>query len=117
MGFVHVDLGLSNPSDPARVAAVKAMVDTGATLSVFPAAVLEGLGIPRLGQRRLRGFGGVITRATGGVNMSYGGVTAAVTVIFGEEGDPTVMGVTALEVLGFNVNPVAEELTQVDTLI
>ena len=117
MGFVYVDLGLSNPSDPDRVAAVNTMVDTGATLSVFPTAVLEGLGIPRIGQRRLRGFGGVITRDIGNVNMSYSGEVAGVTVIFGEEGDPTVMGVTALEVLGFNVNPVAEELTQVDTLI
>ena len=117
MGFVHVDLGLSNPSDPDRVAAVKAMVDTGATLSVFPAAVLEGLGIRRMSERRLRGVGGVITRDIGNVNMSYGGVTAGVTVIFGEAGDTTVMGLTALGMLGFNVNPVAEELTQVDTLI
>ena len=117
MGFVYVDLGLSNPSDPDRVAAVNTMVDTGATLSVFPAAVLEGLGIRRKGHRRLRGFGGVITRAIGTVDLVYGGEVAGVTVIFGEEGDPTVMGVTALEVLGFNVNPVAGELDRVDTLI
>lgn len=117
MGLVRVDLGLSNPSDPERVAAVKAMVDTGATLSVFPAAVLEGLGIRRLGERRLRGVGGVITRAIGGVDMSYGGVVAGVTVVFGEDGDPTVMGMTALGMLGFEVDPVAGELTQVDTLI
>ena len=117
MGFVHVNLGLSNPSHPDQVEAVNAMVDTGATLSVFPSALLERLGIPRLSQRRLRGSGGIITRDIGTVDMTYAGESAGVTVIFGNDNDPTVMGLTALGSLGFNVNPVAGELTRVDTLI
>lgn len=39
------------------------------------------------------------------------------TVVFGEDSDPTVMGVTALESLGFNVNPVAGGLDRVEMLI
>lgn len=117
MGFVHVDVGLSNPSAPGSAEEVNVLVDTGATLSVFPASLLDHLGIPRTGQRRLRGFGGVITRAAGTVNLTYGGEVAGVTAVFGEEGDPTIMGVTALESLGFNVNPVAGELDRVEILI
>lgn len=117
MGFVHVNIGLSNPSEPGSAEEINVLVDTGATLSVFPASLLDRLGIQRTGQRRLRGFGGVITRATGTVNLAYGGEVAGVTAVFGEDGDPTVMGVTALESLGFNVNPVAGELDRVEMLI
>ena len=117
MGLVYVNVGLSNPPATDAAEEVNVKVDTGATLSVFPTDLLERLGIQRIGQRRLRGFGGVITRSTGNVNMSYGGETVGVTVVFGEGNDPAIMGVTALESLGFNVNPVAGELTRVDTLI
>ncbi len=117
MGFVHVNIGLSNPSAPHNVEEVSVMVDTGATLSVFPASLLDRLGIQRTGRRRLRGFGGVISRATGTVDLTYGGEVAGVTAVFGEEGDPTIMGVTALESLGFNVNPVAGELDRAEMLI
>ena len=117
MGFVHVNVGLSNPSEPGRVEEVNVLVDTGATLSVFPSDLLDRLGIRRTGQRRLRGIGGIITRATGTVNITYDGEVAGVTAVFGEDRDPTIMGVTALESLGFNVNPVAGQLDRVEMLI
>ena len=117
MGFVHVNVGLSNPAEPGTAEEVNVLVDTGATLSVFPSSLLDRLGIRRTGQRRLRGFGGVITRDTGTVILTYGGEVAGVTVVFGEDSDPTVMGVTALESLGFNVNPVAGQLDRVEMLI
>ena len=117
MGFVHVNVGLSNPSEPGRSEEVRVLVDTGATLSVFPYVLLENLGVKRTGQRRLRGFGGVITRATGTVMMTLDGEVAGVTTVFGEDSDPTVLGVTALESLGFSVDPVKGELTRVEMLI
>ena len=117
MGFVHVTVSLSNPSEAGRAEEVRALVDTDAMLSVFQSSLLERLGIPRMGQRRLRGFGGAITRATGTVNMAYAGEVAGVTVVFGDDGDPTIMGVTALESLGFQVNPVGGELDRVEMLI
>ena len=117
MGFVHVNVGLSNPSEPDRSEEVRVLVDTGATLSVFHYALLDNLGIPRTGQRRLRGFGGVITRDTGMVMMTLDGEVAGVTTVFGEDSDPTVLGVTALESLGFSVDPVKGELTRVEMLI
>ena len=117
MGSVHVNVGLSNPSEPGRAEEVRVLVDTGATLSVLPSDLLDNMGIQRTGQRRLRGFCGVITRDTGTVNIAYDGEIAGVTAVFGEDSDPTVMGVTALESLGFNVNPVVGELTRVEMLI
>ena len=117
MGFVHVNVGLSNPAQPDLTEEVRVLVDTGATLSVLPRNLLEELGIPRIGQRRFRGFGGTVTRDVGNVNMRYDGVEAGVTVVFGDEGDPAIMGVTALESMGYSVDPAAGELSQVDMLI
>ena len=117
MGFIHVNVDISNPADPNSAEEVRVLVDTGATLSVFPASLLEGMGIKRIGQRRFRGFGGVITRDVGTINLRYGDAVAGVTVVFGEENDPAIMGVTALETLGFHVNPVDGELHRVEMLI
>ena len=117
MGFVHVNVGLSNPSEPDSAEEVRVLVDTGATLSVFPASLLDKMGIRRSSQRRFRGFGGVVTRDVGTVDMHYGGATAGVTAVFGNEGDPAIMGVTALETLGYHVNPVDGELNRVDMLL
>jgi predicted aspartyl protease len=117
MGFVHVNVGLSNPSEPGRTEEVRVLVDTGATLSVLPASLLERLRIRRIGQRRFRGFGGVVTRDVGYAIMRYEGVEAGVTVAFGDETDPAVMGVTALESMGYDVDPTVGELHRVDMLI
>ena len=117
MGFVHVNVGISNPSDPYNAEEVRVLVDTGATLSVFPTSVLDKMGIRRISQRRFRGFGGVVTRDVGNINMHYGGVIAGVTAVFGDESDPAIMGVTALETLGYHVSPVDGELYRVDMLL
>ena len=49
--------------------------------------------------------------------MSYGGSVAGVTVVIGEEGDPAIMGVTALESLGYQVDPVTGKLTPSEMLL
>ena len=117
MGFIYVDVGVSNPSTPDVSESVRALVDTGATLSVMPASLLDRLGIPRIGKQRLRGFGGTVTRNVGNVTMHYNGVAGAAGVIFGDEDDPAIMGVTALESLGFDVDPVNGKLKRVEMLM
>ena len=117
MRFVHANVGISNPPDLESTEEVRVLVDTGATLSVFPASLLEKMGIQRIGERRFRGFGGVETRDVGNTIMHYGDEVAGVTVVFGEESDPAIMGVTALETLGFHVDPVDGELHRVEMLI
>ena len=117
MGLIYVTVGLSNPSETAAAEEVNAMVATESMLSIFPTNMLERLGIRQIGQRRLHGFGGPTTRPTGTVNLTYDGEIAGVTVIFGKDNDPAIMGLTALESLGFNVDPVAGELTRVETLM
>ena len=93
------------------------MVDTGATFSLFSASLLERLRIQRMGQRRFHGFGGSLVRYVGSVSIAYDGETTPALVVFGHEDEPSVLGVTALETLGFQVDPVNDELHRVDLLI
>ena len=113
MGIVHVNVAISNPADPDRGEHLELLVDTGATLSVVPRRVLERLAVSPIGRRDFRGFGG----ETGIVSMTYDGATAGVTVVFGEEDDPPILGVTALESLGYQVDPVSGELKPSEMLL
>ena len=117
MGFIHVNVRVSNPSTSDISETIRLLVDTGATLSVLPASLLERLGIPRRGRRRLRGFGGEVTRDVGTVDLYYDGVLGGVTAIFGSQDDPPIMGVTALESLGFEADPVSGKLKRVEMLM
>ena len=126
MGFIHVNVGLAKPFDTEPAEMVRVMVDTGAIISVFPAELLERLGIQRVGQQRFRGnpcfnrrsaAAGSVVRSVGGVAMTYGDVTSVVPVAFGDENDTAVMGVTALETLGYEVDPVRGELHRVEMLL
>ena len=49
--------------------------------------------------------------------MTCDGATAGVTVVFGEQDDPPILGVTALESLGFQVGPVSGELKPSEMLL
>ena len=53
----------------------------------------------------------------GGVNIHYCGEVASTTAVSGAEEDPEILGVTALETLGFNGDPTNGELHRVDALI
>jgi len=117
LGIVHVNVGVAKPTDQQPAEIVRVMVDTGAVVSVFPAGLLERLGVQRVGQQRFRGFGGSVVRSVGGVAMTYGDVTGVVPVAFGDEDDTAVMGVTALETLGYEVDPVRGELHRVEMLL
>ena len=117
MGFIYADVEIACEAAPSVTETVHALVDTGATLSVIPAGALDKLGVERLGKRLFNGFGGVVERDTGIVRMRYQDAVAGVTVIFGEESDPPIMGVTALEVLGYHVDPVEGRLNRVEMLM
>ena len=116
--MIHVNVALSSLLDTLDATEeTRAMVDTGATLSLFPASLLERLGMHRIGQRRFRGSGGSLVRDVGEARLGYDGDIVPILVVFGEEGEPAILGVTALETLGVQVDPVAGQLHRVDMLI
>ena len=111
MGQFSVQATITHPGDANRSAEVALLVDTGATLSWIPREVLDRLGVPRLARRPfLLADGKTIQRDTAGVLMRLNGTDGMVTVVVAEGGDAHLLGATALETLGFGVDPIRQQL-------
>jgi aspartyl protease family protein len=117
MVLLKLRTGLYNPEKPEKVVKVEAIVDTGAIYSVVRRDVLEQLGVEPVERRRFRAFGGYVERDVGEVGMTLMGKRRIVPVIFGEDGDPVVVGVTALEIFGFEVDVVRGTLKEAELLL
>ena len=116
MGFTHVEMDVANVSEPEKRRGIEFLADTGALLTVVPSLILRELGIEPVDERVFRGFGGTISRRIGIVRMTYEDSIIGTSVIFGEPDDVPVLGVTALEALGYQVDPVSQCLIKVDSL-
>ena len=110
-------VGLYNPEKLERVVEVEAIVDTSAIYSVVRRDILEQLGVKPVERRRFRAFGGHVERDIGEVGMVLMGRRRIVPVIFGEDGDPAVVGVTALEIFGLEVDVVRGVLKEAELLL
>lgn len=118
MGFTNIKVEVCNPTDLSRCQEVEVLVDTGAMLSIVPRPVLEKLGVVPAERRRFRSFDGrVVTRWVGTATFRYGGHTAGASVVFGEPRHLSVLGVTALEALGYQVDPVSNQLRPIELLM
>ena len=117
MGFVKVKVGVFNPADPSRVLEIEGIVDTGAVYTVIRRNILESLGLKPLGRRRFKVFGGYVERDLGEVGLLLMGERRTVPVIFGEAEDAVVIGVTALEIFGLEVDPVRGTLREAELLL
>jgi predicted aspartyl protease len=111
MGMFDVKVRLANLAAPSRTEEVSLLVDTGATLSWIPREVLERLGAAAYSRLPFELADGTrLERDITAVLATIDGRKAPVTVAFGEPGEAAVFGATALEALGFMVDPVAKKL-------
>jgi len=117
LGFVKVRFGVFNPLAPERVVELEGVVDTGAVYSVVPRRLVEELEVKPLERRRFRAFGGYIERDVGEVGVELLGRRRTVTAVFGEVDDVAVLGVTALEAFGLEVDPVKGTLREAEPLL
>ena len=118
MGFIYVLVTIAAPGSPERSEETELLVDTGAILSVIPRPMLERLGVTPVDTQRVRAFGGeVLEREIGGVFLTYENAGGFVSVIFGEEDDQLILGVTALEVMALRVDPRSGQLDRTDILM
>lgn len=113
MGSFRIDIEVENNAAPgARRVIRNVLVDTGAELSCFPAAVLVDLGIERRVVRRFRqADGSVLERWTGQASIYAADAWTVDQVIFGESGDLTLLGSRSLEGLNLRIDPVAKRLS------
>jgi predicted aspartyl protease len=117
MVLLKLRAGLYNPEKPEKVTEVEAIVDTGAIYSVVRRDLLEQLGVKPVERRRFRAFGGYVERDIGEVGMVLMGRRRIVPVVFGEDGDPAVVGVTALEIFGLEVDVVRGVLKETELFL
>jgi len=112
VGIFRVDVAIENPARPGEIRLLESvLVDTGAELSWFPAAVLESLGVERNGTWRFRQADGtILERWTGTVRVAVAGKKAGDEVVFGDPGDLVLLGARSLEGLNFRIEPVTKRL-------
>ncbi len=111
MGLVFLEVEVGNPSQPEVTERVEFLVDSGAIYSVVPGPVLDRLGIRPLLEEEFRlANGAKIVRKKGVAIYKYGERIGGADVIFGEEGDSTLLGVLTLEALGLMLDPLRREL-------
>ncbi len=117
VGFVRVRFGIFNPLAQKKIIEVDGVVDTGVMYSVVPRKLLEELEVKSFERKKFRAFGGYVERDIGEVGVELMGRKRTVTVIFGEADDVTVLGVTALEAFGLEVDSVKGVLKEAELLL
>src|SRR5919109_3604472 len=111
MGMFEAQVKLANLAAPGRTEEVSLLVDTGATLSWIPRAILEKLGVQAFSRLPFAlADGRSFERDTTAVLMIVDERKGAVQVAYGESGEEPVLGATSLEGLGFMIDPVAQKL-------
>ena len=118
MGEVRVAIVVVNRETGAQSDELVALADTGATLTVIPGEILEGLGIREIRRVSLAlADGRRIERDVGEASVGTNGESVPGRVVFGAPGDATLLGLTALEQLGLAVDPVQRRLVPADFLL
>jgi clan AA aspartic protease len=116
MGLVWVEVAVRNP-DTGRHAAAKALVDTGATLTVVPRRIAEELQLPTIGKRRVMTAKGTteLDECVGVVEVM--GRKAYTHILVSDDIEIVLIGATALETLGLEVDPVTGKLKEAATYL
>jgi clan AA aspartic protease len=111
MGLTVLEVEVGNPARPEVTEKVEFLIDSGAIYSVVPTPILERLGIRPLMQQEFRlADGSKIVRKKGVAVFKRGERAGGADVIFGEEGDSTLLGAFTLEALGLSLDPLRREL-------
>ena len=112
MSTFRISVEVENPTRPGERRLVQSvLVDTGAELSWFPAAVLESLGIERYERWKFRQASGVVVeRWVGPAFVHAAGKRATDDVVFGEPGDLVLLGARSLEGLNLRVDALTRQL-------
>lgn len=118
MGLTVLEMEVGNPANPEVTEKIEFLVDSGAIYSVVPSLILKRLGIKPLTKQEFRqANGGKIIREKGVAIFKYGDRIGGADVIFGKEGDSTLLGAFTLEALGLSLDPLRRELKPLPMMI
>ena len=102
---------IRNPAEPQRTWEGLFLVDTGATDSLVPRPHLEAIGLEPKGSRTYElADGSELSLDVTTADIEFMDEIVGGTIIFGEAGAEPLLGVTALESAGIEVDPVNQRL-------
>lgn len=111
MGATHVTVAVTNPADKSRRWEGLFLVDTGATDCYVPAKHLRAIGIDPDAQRTYSlADGSELALDIAVARIEFMGEVVGTTVIFGADDAEPLLGVTALDSVGIEVDPVNQRL-------
>ena len=111
MGITHVTVAIRNPAQPEQVWEGLFLVDTGTIDCLVPRQHLESIGLAPAGQR-IYGLadGSDVKLDVAGGQIEFMGETAWGAIVFGNGDAEPLLGLTALESVGGEVDPRTQTL-------
>ena len=105
MGAIYVDVTIRNPADPQRSWTGKFLVNTGVFDSLVPRVRLEAIGLKPRGRREyVLADGKSVSLDITTAEIEFEGEVVGGTIVYGDKGAEPLLGVTALESGGFEVD-------------
>lgn len=117
MGATHVTVTIRNPASPEQYWEDLFLVDTGAIDSLVPRDHLEAIGLQPKAQRTYElADGSEIKMDITTGDIEFMGEIVGGTIIFGDVGTEPILGVTALESVGIEVDPRSQQLKRMPSI-
>ncbi len=111
MGVTHITVTIRNPAEPERAWEGLFLVDTGVIDSLVPKDKLESIGLKPKAQRTYElADGKEVKMDITTADIEFMGEIVGGTIIFAEPGTEAILGVTALESVGIEVDPQNQRL-------
>lgn len=111
MGATYVTCTVRNPAEPERVWEGLFLVDTGATDCLVPSRHLEAIGLEADGERIYALADGSEHRMPITLGrIEFMGEWVGATIVMGDDDSEPLLGVTALESVGIEVDPRNQQL-------
>ena len=111
MGATHVTVRITNPAASERFWEGLFLVDTGATDSLVPRPHLEAIGLKPRGQRTYElADGSELVMDVTVAEIEFMGEIVGGTIVMGADNAEPLLGATALESVGIEVDPLNQRL-------
>jgi clan AA aspartic protease len=111
MGVTHVTVTVRNPSQPERIFEGLFLVDTGAVDCLVPRKHLTEIGLSPKAKRTYElADGSEVKMDITTADIEFMGDIVGSTIIFGADDAEPILGVTALESVGIEVDPRTQRL-------
>ena len=118
MGATYVDVTIRNPAEPQRSWTGSFLVGTGAFDPLVPREHLEATGLKPKGRREYTlASRNKISPEITTADIEFQGKVVGGTIVYGEVGANPLLGVSASESGGFEVDPRCQELKRLPAVL